>query len=204
MKVTAIVGSYRKGKVIDTLVDEALKPFIDSGEDVVKIYLTDKNILFCTNCRACTQKKGKEAQKCVLKDDMEGILNRCSESEVLILASPVNFMTTTAITKKFIERLLPYTYWPWGTKTGPRIRSFKRPKKSILISSCSMPGLLARFCTGSLFYLWLISFILGAKVYKTFFIGFSAISVSTEIKPKVLKKLTNTSQKLLNKLKILD
>ena len=46
--IVAIVGSYRKGGVIDTAVDEILRAANDSGVQTSKIYLIDKHIEFCT------------------------------------------------------------------------------------------------------------------------------------------------------------
>lgn len=55
IKVLAIVGSYRKGGIIDTATDEILASAREEGAEAEKIYLIDKHIEFCTNCRSCTQ-----------------------------------------------------------------------------------------------------------------------------------------------------
>ena len=55
MLVTAIVGSYRKGGIIDTAVDEILAAAEQEGAEVAKIYLIDRHVEFCRNCRACMQ-----------------------------------------------------------------------------------------------------------------------------------------------------
>jgi len=54
MKVTAIVGSYRKGGIVDSVIDEILSSAREEGAEVSKIYLIDRHIEFCTNCRRCT------------------------------------------------------------------------------------------------------------------------------------------------------
>ena len=54
-KVVGIVGSYRKGRVIDTAVTEILNGAESRGAETVKIYLTEKQIEFCNNCRSCMQ-----------------------------------------------------------------------------------------------------------------------------------------------------
>ena len=56
-KIVAIVGSYRKGRTIDTAVSEVLRGAADRGAATEKIYLIDKHIEFCNNCRACTQNR---------------------------------------------------------------------------------------------------------------------------------------------------
>jgi len=54
-KIVAVVGSYRKGGVIDSLVTEVLSAAKEQGAQTSRLYLVDKHIEFCTNCRSCTQ-----------------------------------------------------------------------------------------------------------------------------------------------------
>jgi multimeric flavodoxin WrbA len=112
-KIVAIVGTYRKGRVIDTAVSEALLGAWDGGATTQTIYLIDKHIEFCTNCRTCTQQAdvGRRG-RCVLDDDMEEILRATDEADGLVLASPTNFYNVTAVTRRFMERLVGHAYWP--------------------------------------------------------------------------------------------
>lgn len=136
--VLALVGSYRKGGTIDSLVDEVLASAQKEGAHTRKIYLIDKQIEFCTNCRTCTQEPGANRGTCIHHDDMEELLDAIEAADALILGSPMNFGTVTAVTKRFIERLVCLAYWPWGKHIPkPRIRSQKKP--SVIIASCSAP-----------------------------------------------------------------
>jgi multimeric flavodoxin WrbA len=54
-KIVAIIGTYRKGKTIDTAVDELLRAAQMSACHTEEISLLDKHIEFCTNCCNCTQ-----------------------------------------------------------------------------------------------------------------------------------------------------
>ena len=74
-KITAIVGSYRKGGVIDRAVEELLTAAREAGAETKKIYLIDEPIEFCTNCRVCTQQAGVERGECVTDDRMGAILD---------------------------------------------------------------------------------------------------------------------------------
>ena len=121
MNVTAIVGSYRKGGTVDTVIDAVLRAAQEAGAETSKIYLIDKHIEFCTNCRECTQEKGAGRGACPLQDDMSGILENSRNADCLVLGSSINFYTVTAVMKKFAERLLCYSYWPWGM-LRPRMR----------------------------------------------------------------------------------
>ena len=57
-KVVGIVGSYRKGGIIDNAVSSVLDGAQECGAETKKIYLLDKHIEFCANCRTCTQEEG--------------------------------------------------------------------------------------------------------------------------------------------------
>ncbi len=107
MNVLAIHGSYHKEGNISKLVDLALEGAKESGADQVdKIALLDKNIQFCDNCMKCleTSGGGKGEYRCPMQDDMQGIIDRIDQADHLILASPVNITTVTALFKRFAER----------------------------------------------------------------------------------------------------
>lgn len=134
MKITAIIGTYRKGGVIDSVVDEILAAAKEHGAEVEKVFLLDQRVEFCTNCRNCTQQEGTARGTCCLSDDMAAILDRIDASDGLILASPMNFGTVTALMKRFIERLVCYGYWPWGTGI-PKERIRRKTKRAIVVAS---------------------------------------------------------------------
>lgn len=142
MKVVAIVGTYRKGRTVDTAVEEVLRGAQQGGAETEKIYLLDKHIQYCTNCRACTQTAGSDRGRCVLNDDMDGILEMLEQADAVILAAPINFYTVTALMKCFIERLVCYGYWPWGTM--PKNRLPKGRKKALLITASACPAFIGR------------------------------------------------------------
>ena len=76
MNVLAIVGSPRKGKSTDTLVDKAIEGVNskDPNGNVKKINLIEHDIKFCKNCLTCRDVKTNEpVTKCVIRDDMDHI-----------------------------------------------------------------------------------------------------------------------------------
>jgi multimeric flavodoxin WrbA len=113
-RILGIVGSYRKNGTIDTLVTEVLSSAEEQGALTEKIYLLDKHIEFCTNCRTCTQNPGAERGECIHHDDMAGILDRYDGSDGIVIGAPVNCFNLNALTRRFMERLVCFTYWPWG------------------------------------------------------------------------------------------
>ncbi len=169
-RILGIVGSYRKNGVIDTLVTEALAAAEACGAATRKIYLTDMHIEFCRNCRQCTQQPGLEVGTCVHSDDMAGILAEWRECDGLVLGAPVNFGNVTAVTRRFMERLLCFAYWPWG-KFSPSMRTKQKRKQAVVITSAAMPGLLIPLMTGAPAALKWMADIMGAKVIKTIRVG---------------------------------
>ena len=106
VNILAIVGSYRKEGIIERAVDEILASARERGAVTRKITLLDKRLAFCTNCRSCTQVAGENYGVCILDDDMAALLQEIEVADALVLASPMNAGTVTAIMKTFIERLV--------------------------------------------------------------------------------------------------
>lgn len=99
-KVLILSGSPRKSGNSDLLCDEFLKGADEAGHKVEKIFLRDKQIAYCNACYCC-QKSGGE---CAIKDDMAEILEKISEADVIVLASPVYFYSIDAQMKAVIDR----------------------------------------------------------------------------------------------------
>ena len=186
-KIIALVGTYRKGGIVDSAVDEMLDAAREAGAEVEKIYLIDRDIEFCTNCRACTQQPGERRGRCVLNDGMEDLLDRIERADGLILASPMNFWSVTAVMKRFIERLVCYAYWPWG-QGAPKTRSTRRDKRAVVVVSCAAPAFLARLRTRMSGLLKTAADLLGAKTVGVLFMGLSAMKEHQHLSGRNRKK----------------
>lgn len=195
VKVTAIVGTYRKGGVIDAAVDEILNAAQEAGAEVNKIYLIDKHIEFCRNCRKCTQQPGVTRGECQIVDDMNAILHEIDRSDSIVLASPMNFWTVTAVTKRFVERLVCFAYWPWGT-AAPKMRNKQKQKRAVLVASSASPSLLARLMTRMVGLLKSSAGLLGAKTVGVLFIGLAASEPDQDIGDRAREKARRLGKKL--------
>lgn len=98
-KVLILSGSPRKNGNSDTLCNEFMRGAIESGNQVEKIRVAEKNIGFCRGCYAC-EKTGK----CIINDDMAEVLQKIIDADVLVLASPVYFYSIDAQLKAVIDR----------------------------------------------------------------------------------------------------
>ena len=197
-KVIAIVGSYRRGHIIDTAVANLLETAKMKGAQTTKIYLLDKYIEFCKNCRCCTQQAGNLRGECVQNDDMRQILDEIDSVDAIVLAAPINFFNVTAIMKRFIERLVCYTYWPWG-KAIPEKRIKKLTKKAVIITSSGCPEWLGRIVFGgALNVLRVAAKCVGAKVIKKIYIGAIAVHKTPSLPEKYAKQVKTAARLLVS------
>ena len=97
--VLILSGSPRKNGNSDLLCDEFMKGAIESGHQVEKIRVAEKNIGYCRACYGC-----KDTGVCVIKDDMAEVLQKMINCDVLVLASPVYFYSIDAQLKAVIDR----------------------------------------------------------------------------------------------------
>ena len=172
-KVVAIVGSYRKGGTVDTAVQAILEGAREKGADTHTIYLTEQHLEFCQNCRRCTQAPGRQRGQCVQQDDLQSILDEVEAADAVVLGSPVNYWNLTAIFRRFMERLLGATYWPWG-QAAPKPRDTHFTRKAVLVASTAMPGFCIPFFTGAARALRVTAKMLGARTVANLWIGLAA------------------------------
>jgi multimeric flavodoxin WrbA len=172
--IIGIVGSYRKGGVIDTVVSAILDTAAEGGASTEKIYLSDRRIEFCTNCRECVQPPGEARVPCVVHtdDDINDIISRVFAADTVVVGAPVNLGSANALTQKFAERCIGAYYYPWGAKY-PVLRQKNKPRKAILVSSSAAPAFMNRgtFGSGAIQTLETIADLLGAEVVDTIRVG---------------------------------
>jgi len=197
MKITAVIGSYRRDGVTNRVVEEILSAARERGAQTNKIFLIDRHIEFCTNCRSCTQEKDAVRGECVIQDEMPSILDELEQSDALIIASPMNFGTITAVMKKFQERLACYAWWPWGAYY-PKRRNIPKNKRVILVVSSAAPAVFARFFTGMVRQLKEIVQCLGAKDINLLFVGLSAMKPQQELDNRTRDKARRLGEKLVS------
>lgn len=98
--ILILSGSPRKGGNTDILCDEFMRGAIEGGHRVEKVVLSEKKIAYCTGCYFCRTSNGI----CAIKDDMQELLAKIIEADVLVLATPVYFYSVSAQLKTVIDR----------------------------------------------------------------------------------------------------
>jgi len=198
VKITALVGSYRKGGVIDATVDAILASAREQGAEVSKINLIDREIEFCRNCRTCTQAGGKQRGECPIVDDMNSILDEIERSDAIVLASPTNCGSVTAVMQRFRERLVCFAHWPWGAGI-PKLRNPLKNKRAVVVASSAAPALIARLLTPVVKLLKQSADTLGARTGAVLFVGLAARQSRQKPGAQTIRKARRLGVKLASR-----
>lgn len=121
VKILAIAGSPVKGGNTDILLDSFLKGAGDEGAAVNKIYALDLCVEYCTSCGICLK-----TGRCTIKDDMHRIYEAIEKTDVMVIASPVYFMSFPAQLKVIIDRCQPM----WAPAREQQYKHREKKKRS--------------------------------------------------------------------------
>lgn len=100
--VLIISGSPRLNGNSDILCDRFAQGAQESGHNVEKVFLAKKKMNYCRGCGVCYS-----THKCVQKDDMNEILDKMVNADVIVLATPVYFYSMDGQMKTLIDRTVP-------------------------------------------------------------------------------------------------
>lgn len=137
MKVLAINSSPRMERGNTALI---LNPFLkglrEEGAEVELFYTSRLKIDPCLGCFSCWVKTPGE---CVQKDDMDMLLPKMGQADVLVLASPVYCDGITGPLKNLMDRSIPLALPTFELRQG-HCRHPSRARtgqgKMVLISNC--------------------------------------------------------------------
>lgn len=141
MKILVFNGSP-KGDMSDTM--HMTNAFVDGMNEVQKndvqiIHLIDKHIEYCRGCLSCMRNGGE----CVIHDDMNDLLYRILDSDILIFNYPLYCYGMPACLKAMIDRTLPLGSIKMR-KEGDRYRHEGQADYShlryVMICGCGFPN----------------------------------------------------------------
>lgn len=102
-KVTAIIGSARKGGATYQAVEEFEHNLKRLGElEFEYVFLSDYQLEFCRGCKVCFD-RGEE--HCPLKDDRDVLLGKVADADGIVLATPNYTFQVSARMKNLLDRL---------------------------------------------------------------------------------------------------
>ena len=138
-RILLINGSIHGTKGETHLYMEKLREGMErAGADVEVIALAEKNIVRCRGCFCCWRENTK---KCPLNDDVPGILDRMTESDLVIFAVPLYVNNISSQMQIFMERTLPLCKIDFE-KGRSGVYQHKQARKVpplIFFGSCNLP-----------------------------------------------------------------
>lgn len=108
-KILGICGSPVKDGNVETFLYKALESVSDGDFGYEIINLADREIKDCIQCNFCLSKQ-KTGRYCSLNDGTQEIFEKVEAADIIVLASPVYFMRTSAMMATLIDRLRVFVH----------------------------------------------------------------------------------------------
>jgi multimeric flavodoxin WrbA len=118
-KILGISGSPVKKGNVETLLSRAIKSLPAKNIEHEIVCLSGLTIGDCIHCNFCL-KKQIAGKYCSLKDDAQGIFEKSESADIIILASPVYFMRSSARMSALIDRFRVFVF---GNLTAGRMKN---------------------------------------------------------------------------------
>lgn len=109
-RTLVVCGSAGRGGVTEAMCSAAVDRLRSRGHDAVVVYPSEMRVEHCTGCEGC------RTGPCVIDDDMSRIYRLFSESDLVILATPLHFSGPSSVLKTVMDRFQPL----WFGRDGPR------------------------------------------------------------------------------------
>ena len=104
-KILAVNASPRKNWNTAIALEKALEGAAEAGADTKLVHLHGMRFTGCVSCFSCKRIE-KNADICVVKDDLRPLLEEALAADALIVGSPIYFSNLSAYAVAFLERLL--------------------------------------------------------------------------------------------------
>ena len=118
-KILGISGSPVKKGNVETLLNRALETLPVKNMEYDIVHLSGLEIKDCIHCNFCL-KKQKPGKYCSMKDDAQNIFEKAESADIIVLASPVYFMRSSARMLALVDRFRVFVF---GNLTAGRMRN---------------------------------------------------------------------------------
>jgi multimeric flavodoxin WrbA len=115
MKIVNLLGSPRPKGNSAAMAGKFCETAQGLGAEVTTFALNKLKYRGCQACMTCKTK----LEKCVLKDDLEEVLDAVRDAEVLVLATPIYYSDISSQLKAFIDRTYSYLVPDYMTNPAP-------------------------------------------------------------------------------------
>ncbi len=119
LHILGISGSPVKKGNVETFLNLALEGLPPKEIKREVIHLSGLKIQDCTHCNFCLAKQ-RPGQYCSLKDDAQVVFEKAEAAEILVLASPVYFMRSSARMAALLDRFRVFVF---GNLTGGKMKN---------------------------------------------------------------------------------
>jgi len=131
LKVTILMGSFRKEGNTATLLRPFIKELEKLGAEIDYITVSKMHIEPCTACWTCQDIF--ESPGCPKSDDMNRVYESVLESDLIVFATPIYSWYCTPPMKVVLDRLVYGMNKYYGETEGP---SLWEGKKCALVTTC--------------------------------------------------------------------
>lgn len=104
-----------------------------AGWETNETIIYDKDIKHCLGCKSCWS---ATPGKCVQADDMAGIIERLSNTDLVVLSTPLYYFMVPGKTKDYLDRHMPIFYQTVLKMYGKSAQDWIDKIKFVLISCC--------------------------------------------------------------------
>jgi multimeric flavodoxin WrbA len=114
MKISCLIGSPRKKSNSAAIAARFTETAASLGAQVENVVLNNLKYQGCQGCLACKT----TSEKCVLDDDLAGVLESLKKADVIVMALPVYCSDVPGQVKCFIDRTYSYMKPSYLTDTN--------------------------------------------------------------------------------------
>jgi multimeric flavodoxin WrbA len=118
-KILGISGSPIKKGNVETLLNRAMESLPAKNIEHDIVHLSGLKIRDCIHCNFCLTKQ-RLGKYCSLKDDAQAVFEKTEAADIIVLASPVYFMRTSARMAALIDRFRVFVF---GNLTAGRMKN---------------------------------------------------------------------------------
>jgi multimeric flavodoxin WrbA len=118
-KILGISGSPVKKGNVETFLRQAIEGLPSKGIEHDIVNLSTLKIKDCIHCNFCLTRQ-TPGKYCSIRDDAQNVFEKAEAADIIVLASPVYFMRTSARMASMIDRLRVFTF---GNLTAGRMKN---------------------------------------------------------------------------------
>jgi len=119
LRIFAISGSPIRGGNVETFLSRTLASVDRPNTFIETAFLSQLKIEDCTQCNFCWRKQ-TEHRYCAQNDDGQALFEKAEGADIIVLATPVYVMRTSARLAAFVDRLRLFLF---GNLTRGRLKN---------------------------------------------------------------------------------